>query len=285
MKDRLFKPLTILTLSVFVLMVRPGIVEAGSEFQNELAYLLPGSANALGINGKDSELYAQLGKLAAKAINLNRTPYVDSVDAGRSVTAESIRDDFSTYCLDSDYSDKVAWRRGQSGEIWLQFSCLKDGEYPAIRERLFSLTIAHGDLIDFRLLSANIEPGATLEVKATSVGGMKSPIARATVAITGAILLSAAGAKRSYPGQDDKVHHSVASGVLAAGTAAYFHFVHEMSPEKAALAGGALSVLIGGSKEALDPHFTGVRSKHDMKANLIGAAIGTVTVYLTFKFY
>ncbi len=53
---------------------------------------------------------------------------------------------------------------------------------------------------------------------------------------------------------------------------------------KSALAGGAVSLLIGGAKEALDPTWGGNRSKEDMKANLIGTALGTVTVYLSFKF-
>jgi hypothetical protein len=57
-----------------------------------------------------------------------------------------------------------------------------------------------------------------------------------------------------------------------------------MSLVKSALAGGAVSLLIGGAKEALDPTWGGNRSKEDMKANLIGTALGTVTVYLSFKF-
>ncbi|MDZ4082130.1 MAG: hypothetical protein U1E10_04280, partial [Bdellovibrionales bacterium] len=220
-----------------------------------------------------------------------------SSDANRSVPADDIMDDFASYCLDSDYSDRVAWRRGNGNTLWLQFSCLKDGEYPAIRERLFVMTVSpdfakpvdkklktQWNLIDLRLLSANVEPGSKLELKPTSGMGMKSPIARAAVAISGAVLLSTMVASRSMPNQQDKALHAGVSGVLAAGAAAYFHFVQDMSPEKSALAGGAVSLLIGASKEALDPTWGGNRSKQDMKANMIGAALGTVTVYLSFKF-
>lgn len=277
--------------TAFLAAMASNPVLAAAPLTDDLDSSLPGSRSSIGINGKESVIYGNLGKVALLALKQNQAPIVDPVPGGASVATEAVSEEFSTYCLDSDFSDKVAWRRRDNGEIWLQFSCLKDGEYPAIRERLFVLTIAPVEgktsawkLLDFRLLSANIEPGSKLEFKPQETSGMRSPVARATVAITGAVLLSAIAANRSYPNQDDKIHHAVASGVLAAGAASYFHFIKDMSPEKSALAGGAISILVGGGKEALDPVFNGVRSKHDMKANMLGVALGTVTVYLSFKF-
>jgi hypothetical protein len=260
--------------------------------------IVPGAIDSIGISSKDSLVYANLAKVAAIALKQNLLPFVDSSVTGKSVPSEEIIEDFSAYCLDSDFTDKVAWRRGTGDSLWLQFSCLKDGEYPAIRERLFVMTVSadsakpmtsnlqtNWSLIDLRLLSANIEPGSKLELKPISESGMKSPVARAVVAISGAVLLSTFVANRAMPGQQDKKFHSGVSGILAAGAASYFHFVQDMSLEKSALAGGAVSLLIGGAKEALDPTWGGHRSKQDMKANLMGAALGSVTVYLTFKFY
>ena len=263
----------------------------------DVQQIVPGTIDSMGINSKDSLVYANLAKVAAIALKQNLLPFVDSSVAGKSVPSEVIIEDFSAYCLDSDFTDKVAWRRGRGDSLWLQFSCLKDGEYPAIRERLFVMTVSsdfakpmtsslqtNWSLIDLRLLSANIEPGSKLELKSNSESGMKSSVARAAVAISGAVLLSTFVANRAMPGQQDKKLHSGVSGILAAGAASYFHFVQDMSPEKSALAGGAVSLLIGGGKEALDPTWGGNRSKQDMKANLIGAALGSVTVYLSFKF-
>ncbi|MBN8540125.1 MAG: hypothetical protein J0L82_07025 [Deltaproteobacteria bacterium] len=293
MAYRYFMRMTYRLASVALLVAFTAMspVRSADGFQSDASAAIPGSQGALGINGKDSVIYANLGKVAALALRQNREPIVDPVVGGAPLSGEGISEEFANYCLDADFSDKVAWRRAEGGEIWLQFSCLKDGEYPAIRERLFVITTAPVSgragtwkLVDLQLLSADIEPGSKLEFKSAAGSGFKSPIARATVAITGAVLLSALAAKRTYPGQDDKVHHSVAAGVLAAGAASYLHFIIGMSPEKSAMAGGAISLLVGGGKEVLDPLFTGVRSKHDMKANTFGAVLGTVTVYLSFKF-
>lgn len=276
----------------------------GPTWMDDLNMPLPGQFNSLGMTGKDSVVYSNLSKVALSALKSNRIPFVKTGFGGSPIAVETILEDFSAFCLDHDANDKIAWRRGTGHALWLQFSCLKDGDFPAIRERLFTMTLtpelaepqrsAKGQkkssqalqwsLVDFQQLAAEVEPGSTLELKSSDGTGLKSPIARATIAVTGAILFSSLAAKNSSNQSRGNSHHIIASGVLAAGSASYFHFVQDMAPEKAALAGGALSLLIGGSKETLDPYLGGVRSRHDMKANLIGATLGTVTVYLSFKF-
>lgn len=298
MKNQICKPMTCLALSFLIGVGQfslPAFASGASDFFDQMR---PGSLNSQGLNPKDSTVYLNLSKVAAMALKNNLIPFVDAATGKMPVPAEEIVEDFTTYCLDSDFSDKVAWRRNAGDALWLQFSCLKDGEYPAIRERLFVLAVSpdrvqpfdsklqtRWSLVDLRLLAANIEPGSTIELTPSLGLGIKSPVARAAVAISGAVLLSTFAARKAMPGERNNVFHSGASGLLAAGTAAYFHFVQDMSPEMSALAGGAVSLLLGGGKEALDPKFGGNRSKGDMKANLLGAALGTVTVHLSFKFY
>lgn len=298
MKKQLSKPMTCLAMTFLIGVVQFSIPAFASGARDYFDQMLPGSLNSQGLNSKDSTVYLNLSKVAAMALKNSLIPFVDAATGGRPIPAEDIVEDFSSYCLDADYSDKLAWRRSAEGSLWLQFSCIKDGDYPAIRERLFVLSVSpdlaqpldsklqtRWSLVDFRLLSANIEPGSKLELTPSPGLGMKSPLARAAVAISGAVLLSTFAAKRAMPAERDKTLHSGLSGFLAAGTAAYFHFVQDMSPEMSALAGGAVSLLIGGSKEALDPKFGGNRSIGHMKANSIGAALGAVTLNLSFKFY
>jgi hypothetical protein len=298
MKKQICKPMTCLAMSFLIGVGQFSLPAFASGVRDNFDQMLPGSLNSQGITGKESSVYSNLARVAGLALKNNVIPFVDAATGGGPIPAADIVEDFTAYCLDSDYSDKVAWRRSAGEALWLQFSCLKDGDYPAIRERLFVLSVSpdraqlldsksqtRWSLVDLRLLAANVEPGSTIELTPSSGLGMKSPLARAAVAISGAVLLSTFAADRAMPGKRDSILHSGASGLLAASAAAYFHFVQDMSPEKSALAGGAVSLLIGGAKETLDPSFGGNRSKGDMKANLIGAALGTVTVYLSFKFY
>ncbi len=252
---------------------------------------LPGSAilaelSTAGTTDKSSVVYADTQQMLSQALLSNRRDFVDMNNESRS--AGDIRDEFLAFCADGDFADRVYWLKKSADTLELQFSCVKDGDSPRLRERLYMATInlsansSDWELADLKMLAADVAPESQIRFKPVSIGG--NAVTRATIAISGAALLSRSAAKRGFPGQRDKVLHAAGTGIVAAGSAAYFHFVEEMSPERAALAGGALSILLGATKEALDPHTGGVRSAQDMRANLLGGTLGTITVYLSFKF-
>lgn len=239
-----------------------------------------------GLTDKSSGSYADLQQILVKALRENRRDFLDINGGVRS--ASEIQSEFSTYCADGDFADRVFWIKKSENSILLQFSCVKDGEQPRLQERLYSALVVNQprtgiwQLAELKMLAADLEPEAEFRFKPASESS--NAITRATVAISGAVLMSAAAAKNRFPGQPDKVYHAVATSLIASGSAAYLNMAEEMSPESAALAGGALSILLGAAKEVADPYIGGNRSRQDMKANLIGGAIGSVTVYLSFKF-
>lgn len=239
-----------------------------------------------GLTDKSTGIYTDIQQMLSQALQVNRRDFVDLNQELRS--AAEIREEFLAFCADGDFADRVSWTKKGAESVELQFSCVKDGDYPRLRERLYTASLnlspysQNWELVNLKMLAADLAPESKFQLKPGPSGG--NAITRATIAISGAMLLSAAAAKGQYPGQRDKVLHAAGTGLVAAGSAAYFHFVEEMSPERAALAGGALSILLGAAKEAADPYSGGVRSRHDMKANLLGGALGSVTVYLSFKF-
>lgn len=239
-----------------------------------------------GMVDKSTTTYTDVLGLFIQSLKSDESMFVDFNQ--KPISASEVRNEFLTFCADGDYSDRAHWLKKSDGSLKVQFSCVKDGEYPALRERLYVATLRTNpdtlrlDLADLKLLSADLAPESQIRIKAKGDGS--SAITRATIAISGAMLLSAAAAKREYPGRRDSVMHSAATGLIAASSAAYLNIVEEMSPEKAALAGGALSILVGGAKEAVDPYAGGVRSRQDMKSNLLGGAVGAVTVYMSFIF-
>lgn len=280
------KTLSLIVVLEVLMSFRPSVGLAQRALIEPTVATIFADLSLTGLTDKSSGVYTDLQMVLAKALRDNRRDFLDMNGEVRS--ASDIQSEFSAYCADGDFADRVFWVKKSENSLLLQFSCVKDGEQPRLQERLYSALVVNPPgfeawrLVELKMLAADLEPEAEFRFKPASGSG--SAITRATIAISGAVLMSASAARKQFPGGPDKVYHAVATSLIASGSATYLNMVEEMSPERAALAGGALSLLIGAAKETADPYIGGNRSRQDMKANLLGGAIGSLTVYLSFKF-
>lgn len=248
----------------------------------------PTSGN-LGISAKKTASYSRFSQRALRNLEQNRDPFLALNHAETS--PEKVREDFSNFCLDGDSSDIVSWKTSSDGVLQVAFSCVLDGEFPKLRERLFVFKFFEKNLIDIQVGAAEPEEVAEEDLaKASKTEKLETssptPFLRThaghvVIAISSSMLKSGAAALNNRDQGRERIEiatlpfKEMGKGAALSGlVAAAGNFIFDLAPDSQGLAGGALSAAINEVHERRDP-VTGQRQ----------TIVTPLTLRLSFKFY
>ncbi len=243
---------------------------------------------AAGMTQKGSPVYQEIGdsvfddfqKVRGGFVGLNKSD----------VSPKMLKEDFSNYCLDNDFSDLVSWQTTRNGTVKVTFSCVLDGETPRIRERLFVFSFQNQNLVDIQVAAADIAPESKSNISKQLAQSdfFSGSTGKVVVAVSGAMLSSGVTAATARNGEfaSGNLVKGAGAGAIAAGlSAAMNHLLFDMAPAPSGMAGGALTIALADINDSVLDPLTGqprgmARRKADSQSGL-----GPVSVQLTFKFW
>jgi len=181
------------------------------------------------------------------------------------------------YCLDQDFEDHLQMIHKNSS-IQYTLNCSRsDLDTP---NKIFYFVV---DISNLKVIEAFVVD-SSLEEYSKNKQNINFVI-RQVIAVAGSTALSGVLAQGVFNGQSDKLKHSAVSALMSSVvTSASYHYF-KTSPKKSAIIGFATSCAIGLTKEIWDRgqknHTSDVR---DMKANLIGCALGAFGMKIALEF-
>ena len=209
-----------------------------------------------------------------KAIDLVRKADLNIITISQK---EALASDLENYCLDPDYDDtlQVVYKKITTDII---VNCYSERENQRVKSFYFQVDNANSKLIDALVADTTAEPN----------NGKKDNlniIFKEVTTVAGTSIFSALVAQNVFKGQHDKPKHAAVSAFMSSiVTAASYHFF-KMSPQKSAVVGFVTSCAIGLTKEIWDKGQKSHTSDiNDMKANLIGCALGALGMKLSLEF-
>jgi hypothetical protein len=254
-----------------------------------------------GMSSKSNAVYRELVEQVYSEFKKTRSTFIDLSRGER--PASEFQDEFAQYCMDGDSADVVSWLTSGDSSRKISFSCVLEGEFPRIRERLFVFMIRDGQLVDIQVASADLPTGANfrhspvsrLSDAGTSKTGRKfkpwessNEADDVLVAVSGAMVTGGVTASKVGGVFEPKelTSREAVSGAMISGLgAAISHFIFNMAPSASGLSGGGLTLALEDMNDGVPDPLTGrPRRRVDRKGDDNGG-LGPISLRLTFKFW